>query len=159
MAKNGSRIKPKVKCVECGFFGYREGGIETDGSMYLENKFTECHDNERKKLNSDGSYVHFSEDGRSWDVIGCFHQAWSLLGSNSEDEKGKAKNILNESRACRYYFPYESGYEPAGHNQMRQDEKNRKMMKTVGLINAGAVILAAFLAALLTALATAVLSR
>ena len=151
-------IRPKVKCVDCGFFGYREGGIEKDGSMYLENKFTECHDNERKKLNSDGSYIYFSEDGRSWDVIGCFHQVWSLF-ANSEKEKEEAKKILNESRVCRYYFPYESGYEPAGHNQMRQDEKNRKMMKTVGLINAGAVILAAVLAAILTALATGVLGR
>jgi hypothetical protein len=141
-----------VKCIDCGFFGYREGGYDKDGAMYLGSKFWECHDDDRKGSQLSDSYVSFSEDGNRWNVIGCYHRVWSLWGSNSNKERDNAKIILAEQRDCKYYFPYESGYEPAGHNQMRQDERNRRIMLRVGMINAGAVVIAALLAALITAI-------
>ena len=149
MPKLGLPIKQTVKCVDCGFFGYREGGVERDGSTYLSNRFWECYAANRKELKIGRSHISFSEDGESWNVIGCFHRVWTLWGSNSEEEKKKAKTILAEGRHCKYYFPYQSGNEPAGHNEMRRDEKNHRIMLLVGLINAAAVILAALITAIL----------
>lgn len=135
--------KSKVKCVDCGFFGYREGGDDKDGSTYLSSNFGEYHSDIRKNKELSDSYISFSEDGHNWNVIGCFHRVWSLWGSNSKKEKENAKTILTEKRHCKYYLPYKSGYEPAGHNEMRRDKENHRMMLYVGLINAGAVLSAA----------------
>lgn len=137
-------IRRTVKCSDCGFFGDREGGVEKDGSTYLSGKFWERHADRRKEPEVGESYISFSEDGSSWNVIGCFHRVWSLWGSNSKKERKDAKKILAEERHCKYYFPYQSGYEPAGHNEMMRDKKIRRMMLNVCLINAGAVIVAAF---------------
>jgi len=141
--------RQKVKCVDCGFFGYREGGVSNDGGAYLGSKFWECYADRRKKPELGDSYLSFSEDGNTWNVIGCFHRVWELWGSNSKKEKEEAKIILAEERRCKYYFPYQSGYEPAGHNEMRRDKRNQRIMLYVGLINAVAVILAALITVIL----------
>jgi len=142
-------IKPTVKCVDCGFFGYRDGGVSAEGGTYLGSKFWECHDDRRKEEELGDYYVSFSDDGSSWNVIGCFHRVWSLWGSNSKTEREKAKIILAEERRCKYYFPYQSGYEPAGHNEMRRDKRNQRIILLVGLINAAAIILAALITGIL----------
>ncbi len=142
-------VKPTVKCANCGFFGYREGGVSADGGLYLGSRFWECHDDSRAVSDLDDSYISFSDDGSSWNVIGCFHRVWSLWGSNSKEERERAKAILAEERHCKYHFPYQSGYEPAGHNEMRRDKRNQRMILLVGLINAAAVILAALLTGIL----------
>ena len=98
-------IRPTVKCVDCGFFGYREGGVYQYGGTYLSSKFWECYADSRQESELGDSYVFFSEDGNSWNVIGCFHRVWSLWGSNSKKEKENAKTILSEERRCKYYFP------------------------------------------------------
>jgi hypothetical protein len=139
-----------MKCVDCGFFGYRSGGKDIDGSAYLKNEFWECHTDERQDLDID-SYVSFSDDVEKWSVIGCFHHVWTLWGSNNEKEREKANKILTENRRCKYYFPYLSGYEPAGHNEMRRDKKNQRIWILVGVINAIAVLLAALITAILRA--------
>jgi hypothetical protein len=149
MHKPRLRISTTVKCIDCGFFGYREGGVSVEGETYLGDKFWECHDNLRKKQRIGDSYISFSEDGNNWNVIGCFHRVWSLWGSNSKAEKEKAKEILTEGRHCKYYFPYESGYEPAGHNEMRRDKRNQRIILLVGLINAAAIVLAALITGIL----------
>lgn len=149
MLKLKLHVKPTVKCVNCGFFGYREGGVSADGGTYLGSRFWECHDDSRRVPDLDDSYISFSDDGSSWNVIGCFHRVWSLWGSNSKEERERAKAILAEERHCKYYFPYQSGYEPAGHNEMRRDKRNQRIILLVGLINAAAVILAALLTVIL----------
>jgi len=141
--------RQKVKCIDCGSFGYREGGVSNDGGTYLGSKFWECHADRRKSPELGDSYLSFSEDGNTWNVIGCFHRVWELWGSNSKKENEDAKIILAEERYCKYYFPYQSGYEPAGHNEMRRDKRNQRMMLYVGLVNAVAVILAALITAIL----------
>ena len=149
MHKPRLSISPTVKCIDCGFFGYREGGVATDGGTYLGSRFWECHEDVREKGEIYDSYVVFSDDGSSWNVIGCFHRVWSLWGSRSKEEREKAKKILTEERQCKYYFPYQSGYEPAGHNEMRRDKRNQRVILFVGLINAAAIILAAVITGML----------
>ena len=138
-----------MKCVDCGFLGYREGGYDRDGSPYLKYDFRECHPDDRMKLNSGDNYVIYSEDGENWDVVGCFHRVWSLWATGYEKEKEQAKKLLIENRSCKYYIPYQSGYEPAGHNEMRRDKKNQRIMLFVALINATAVLLAALITIIL----------
>jgi len=149
MPKLRLSIIPRVKCANCGFLGYRPGGMEKDGSVYLRSSFRECHSDERQKLNSGDAYIYYSEDGESWDVVGCFHRVWSLLGSSSKKTIEKAEKLVTENRRCEYYIPYQSGYEPAGHNEMRRDKKNQRIMLFVGLINAAAILLAALITAIL----------
>jgi hypothetical protein len=149
MPKLRLRIRPTVKCVDCGFFGFREGGVSNDGGTYLGSKFWECHAERRKKPELSDSYISFSEDGNTWNVIGCFHRVWELWGISSKNEKENAKKILMEERYCKYYFPYQSGYEPAGHNEMRRDKRNQRIILLVGLINAAAIIVAALITGIL----------
>ncbi|MBU2008634.1 MAG: hypothetical protein KJ624_02085 [Chloroflexi bacterium] len=143
MLKLGLHIRRTAKCVDCGFLGYRWGRTDIAGVTTLEGNFGECHADSRQSLHSGDSYIYFAEDGESWTVVGCFHRVWSLGGFGGETEREKAKKLVTESRGCKYYFPYQSGYEPAGHNEMRRDKKNQSMMLWVGLINAAAVVLAA----------------
>lgn len=149
MPKLRLRIRPTVKCVDCGFFGFREGGVSNDGGMYLGSKFWECYAERRKDPELSDSHISLSVDVNTWNVIGCFHRVWELWGSNSKKEKENAKKILTEERYCKYYFPYQSGYEPAGHNEMRRDKRNQRIILVVGLINAAAIILAALITGIL----------
>lgn len=149
MHKLRLNIRHTVKCVDCGFFGFREGGVSRDGGTYLGSKFWECYAEGRKNPKLSDSYISFSEDGNTWNVIGCFHRVWELRGYSSKNEKENAKKIITEERYCKYYFPYQSGYEPAGHNEMRRDKRNQRIILLVGLINAAAIIVAALITGIL----------
>jgi hypothetical protein len=127
--------------------GYRSGGDDYNGA-YLKDEFRECHNDERQRLNSGDSYIYFSEDGHSWDVVGCFHRVWSLWGSHTEKEKATAKGLLTESRSCKYYFAYHSGYEPASHKELKRDKEKHTMMVIIGILGAIAVIVAAIITAI-----------
>ena len=137
----------KVKCINCGFLSFRSGGYDDQNNICLGNNFSQCRNEKRMKFQLEKTYAYYSEDGENWDVMACYHQSvWYLWGyENSKQESEKATSILDESRNCPYYFLYHSGYEPMAHNELERDKNNRKMMLYVGLINAGAVVLAAIL--------------
>jgi len=140
--------KPNISCINCGFFGYREGGENAEGS-YLDNVFFEVDRNRRNEFDVKRDYFYLSPEGYSWNVIGCLHHVWSLWGSNSPDEIEKAKGIITRKRRCKYYFTYRSSYSPEGQKEMVRDKNNHRMMLIVGLINALAVVIAALLTVLL----------
>jgi hypothetical protein len=140
--------KPAVKCVNCGFFGSRHGSYDVFNDPCLGDTFSQCHSDMRQSLGSGESYVFYSDEG-NWDVIACFHHVWSLMGYESDREKQLAKTILSEGRRCPYFYPYRSGFDPAGHNELRRDKANRDIMLTVALINALAVLLGALVTAAL----------
>jgi hypothetical protein len=143
----------KVKCINCGFLGYKEGGISEDGSPYLMNDCDECNLNARNKLKVGNSYsfYHYHDFvNNNWTIIGCFHHVWLLIDPHTlmkDIEEGK--KLLMNNRACPYYFPYNCGNKPITHNELKRDNSNQKTMLIVGIINGIAVLLAALLTSLL----------
>lgn len=139
-------VRPPVTCLDCGFLAERSGGNDGSGT-YLDNKFSECHPDTRRNLQTGKNYVAYSEDGDQWSVVACFHRVWLLWGYSHEATKATA--ILNEPRRCPYFLRYNSGHEPSAHNELKRDETNRRAMYIVAAINFAAVVVVAFLSIIL----------
>lgn len=142
-----------MKCTDCGFLASASGfehifsftelkemGIDSLEAVGLIGN-TECPKEGRKRV---VDYTHAAPES-----LDCVRRAWSRL-----DHKGKEKNdildILNCRRKCPYFFPYNPGYSPIEHKELKREAQTRKALLIGMLLSATIGATAAIIAQLLT---------
>jgi len=140
-------FRKQVNCCNCGFLALCESmphlSLE-DVKLFKELDlfgYHECTQRGRDAI-ADGTHAVLS-------LLTCTRNVWSY----SDFRKKPADTVfqlLNSERKCPYFFPYNPGYSPAEHRELRREAKTQalliKGMILAALIGAVAAIAAQLIA-------------
>jgi len=128
----------KVKCVDCGFLSVVLGfdlvpEYKSDVRMWYERAYghdlfgpQEC----SKKIRSHISQFDLSESLRMM----CSRHVWDYLKEDSNTRE--LCELINQERQCPYFFPYNPGYSPEQHLELKRGQEQRRFLLLTSLIGA-----------------------
>jgi hypothetical protein len=136
----------KILCSDCGFLC---------GESDITYSTKELDKNQRTELfngTATGNLSILERELVNQYRFTCYLKHWSF--SNYGNATYNDVKLINQTRICRFFCRYESGYNPQEHKQLVNDKKTRNVTWNAALLGAGVGAAGAILAQLLYAIVT-----